>query len=326
MLRIGLTGGIGAGKSTVARGLTDLGAIVVDADQVAREVVRPGSPGLAEVARAFGEEVLDADGALDRPRLASVVFADPQARSRLNGILHPLIGRRTAELVAEAPADGILVHDVPLIVENDMAAGFALVVVVFATERERIRRLVGDRGMTADEARSRIASQADDDARRAVADVALDNSGSADEVTERVRRLWRERLVPFEENLRLGRVAVGDPATVADPGWAGQFGRVATRVGRAAGERAVRVEHVGPTAVPGSAAADVLEVRLGVRTVADVEAVAPALREVGFVPDDRAADDRAADRAGDRARDGGERRYAAADPGRPVVVYAQPAP
>src|SRR5438309_225727 len=153
MLRVGLTGGIGAGKSTVAQRLVELGAALVDADQVAREVVRPGSVGLARLVEQFGAEILDADGALDRSGLGEIVFGDPEARQRLNAILHPLIGQRTAELMAQAPRESVIIHDVPLLVEGGMAPSFPLVVIVHAPESERIRRLVDDRGMTEEAAR-----------------------------------------------------------------------------------------------------------------------------------------------------------------------------
>src|SRR5690349_18026027 len=152
MVRVGLTGGIGAGKSTVAQRLRELGATVIDADQVARQVVEPGTPGLAAVVEAFGPQVLLPDGRLDRPALGRVVFGDGEKLARLNGILHPLIGERTRTLIEAVPPDAVLVHDIPLLVENQLGAGFQLVMVVDAPEPERIRRLVEDRGMSADEA------------------------------------------------------------------------------------------------------------------------------------------------------------------------------
>ena len=181
MLRIGLTGGIGSGKSTVAALLVERGAVLVDADRIAREVVAPGTPGLAAVAEAFGDDVLADDGALDRPALAAIVFADPQARARLDAIVHPLVRARAAELVAAAPADAIVVNDVPLLVETGQAGSYDLVVVVEAELETRVARLVR-RGLTVDDARARIAAQATDEQRRAVADVVLDNSGTPEEL------------------------------------------------------------------------------------------------------------------------------------------------
>jgi len=193
VLRIGLTGGIGSGKSTVSELLAARGAVIVDADRIAREVVEPGTPGLAAVVEAFGEQVLAADGSLDRPALAAVVFSDPAARARLDGIVHPLVRRRSAELVAAAPADAVVVNDVPLLVETGQAASFDVVLVVEAEPEIRVARLVR-RGLTEDDARARIASQASDEQRRTVADVVLDNSGTPEELAEQVDRFWAERV------------------------------------------------------------------------------------------------------------------------------------
>jgi dephospho-CoA kinase len=190
---MGLTGGIGSGKSTVSRLMAGRGAVIVDADQIAREVVGPGTSGLAAVVDAFGPRVLAADGTLDRPKLAAVVFADPDARRRLDGIVHPLVRRRAGELAAAAPAGAIVVHDVPLLVETDQGASYDLVLVVEADPETRVARLV-QRGMTEEDARARIAAQATDDERRAVADVVLDNSGTPEELAAQVDRFWAERV------------------------------------------------------------------------------------------------------------------------------------
>ena len=195
MLRIGLTGGIGSGKSTVAGLLAARGARVVDADRIAREVVEPGTPGLDAVVAAFGRDVLTAEGALDRPALAAVVFADPDARRRLDGIVHPLVRARAAELVAAAPPDAVVVQDVPLLVETGQASSYDLVLVVEADLATRVERLVG-RGLSEDDARARIASQATDEQRRAVADVVLDNSGTVEDLEAQVERFWAERVAP----------------------------------------------------------------------------------------------------------------------------------
>ncbi|RBY88344.1 dephospho-CoA kinase [Blastococcus sp. TF02A-26] len=200
MLRIGLTGGIGSGKSTVSRLLAERGAVVVDADAIAREVVEPGTVGLAAVVAAFGDEVLAADGTLDRPALGAIVFADPEARGRLNAIVHPLVRERAAELAGQVPADGVVVHDIPLLVESGQAAGEArsahdLVLVVETDLDTRLARLV-QRGMTEDDARARIAVQATDEERRAVADVVLDNSGTPEELAAQVDRFWAEHVAP----------------------------------------------------------------------------------------------------------------------------------
>jgi dephospho-CoA kinase len=196
IVMVGLTGGIGAGKSEVARRLAELGARVIDADRLAREVVAPGTEGLAEVVSEFGPEILGPDGALDRPAMGRRVFGDADARHRLEAIIHPRVRARTAELVAEAPSGSVVVNDVPLLVEAGRVSGFDLVVVVQADEGSRVRRLMDIRGMSEAEARSRIAAQATDEQRRAVADVVLDNDGSLEELRAAVDELWRERLDP----------------------------------------------------------------------------------------------------------------------------------
>jgi dephospho-CoA kinase len=193
VLKVGLTGGAGAGKSTVARRLAELGAVVIDADALAREVLEPGTDGLREVVRAFGEQVLRADGSLDRAALAAVVFADADRLRQLEQITHPRIAARTSELVADAAADAVVVHDVPLLVEKGMAPAYDLVVVVDAPVEQRVRRLVA-RGMSEPDARARISAQATVEQRRAVADVWVDNGGSTDDLIEQVDRIWHDRL------------------------------------------------------------------------------------------------------------------------------------
>lgn len=281
MLRLGLTGGIGAGKSTVAETLTELGAVVIDADRIAREVVEPDTEGLAEVVAAFGEDVLGADGGLDRPALGQIVFADDAKRQQLNGILHPRIGARTAEIAAEAADDAVIVHDVPLLVENGMGAAFALVVVVDAPVDVRVARLVEARGMTVEDARARMAAQADDEARRAAADVWLENAGVAGALREQVERLWHERLVPFAENVELGK-SVPVPTEIVTPAEdrerAGR--RLAARVTAAGGDTVRRVELVGPGAVPGLPAPDVVDVLVEADRPGDE--LAEALVAAGF--------------------------------------------
>jgi dephospho-CoA kinase len=193
VLRIGLTGGIGSGKSSVSRLLGEHGAVIVDADAIAREVVAPGTPGLAAIVEAFGAAVLAADGSLDRPRLAAVVFADPEARGTLDGIVHPLVRARARELEAAAPPGAVVVHDVPLLAETGQGSAYDVVVVVEADPDMRVARLV-ERGLTAEDARARIAVQATDEERRAIADVVLDNSGTPEELAQQVERFWQERV------------------------------------------------------------------------------------------------------------------------------------
>jgi dephospho-CoA kinase len=158
-------------------------------------VVEPGTPGLTAVVDAFGEGVLTADGALDRPALAAVVFGDPEARARLDGIVHPLVRRRAVELISALPEDAVVVQDIPLLVETGQAGSFDLVLVVEAAQDVRVERLVG-RGLPESDARARIAAQATDEQRRAVADVVLDNSGTPEELAARVDRFWAERVAP----------------------------------------------------------------------------------------------------------------------------------
>ncbi|MGC0364302.1 dephospho-CoA kinase [Rhodococcus sp. 27YEA15] len=283
MLRIGLTGGIGAGKSTVSKILAELGAVIVDADVIAREVVEPGSPGLAALVDAFGDAILSEDGSLDRPALASIAFADDTSRATLNAIVHPLVGARTMELISQAPADSILVQDIPLLVEGSMAPMFNLVVIVYVDAHERVRRLVELRGMPESDARARIAAQADDDQRRAVADVWLDNSGEPGAIDDAVRELWHTRLVPFEANLRSGTVANPRPKVVpADSAWPVQAERIVKRLAQACGDRAVRIDHVGSTAVSGLAARDVIDVQITVANLEVADDLAEALTSAGF--------------------------------------------
>jgi dephospho-CoA kinase len=309
VLRIGLTGGIGSGKSTVARRLVARGAVLIDSDVLAREVVAAGSDGLAAIVEAFGERVLGPDGELDRPALAAVVFGDADARERLNGIVHPRVRDRTAALIAAAPADAIVVQDVPLLVVSGMQATFPLVVVVHADVDERVRRLVRDRGMTEDEVRARIAAQADDEARHAAADVWLDNGGTPRDLTAAVDALWDDRLVPFEENLRLCRPAAAPAVTVApDAGWPAQAERACGRVAAAAHDRAAAVVHVGPTAVPGLPAPDVLTLLTGIGSADDAAALREPLIAAGFPP----------------VAGSGGTRFGSADPGRPIDLRVCP--
>jgi len=190
-LHVGLTGGIGAGKSSVARLLAEHGAVVLDADLAARAVVEPGTEGLAEVVAAFGEDVLAADGGLDRAKLAAVVFADAERRAALNAIIHPRVRAWMAERAAAAPEGSVVVQDIPLLVEGGLAPMFDHVVVVDAADRTRMERLVKDRGMTAEQATARIDAQAPRDVRNAAAHTLIHNDGSRAELDEAVARLWQ---------------------------------------------------------------------------------------------------------------------------------------
>ncbi|HSK25806.1 MAG TPA: dephospho-CoA kinase [Jiangellales bacterium] len=190
-LRVGLTGGIGAGKSEVARLLAGHGAVVVDADALAREVVARGTDGLGEVVAAFGPQVLTPSGDLDRPALGRLVFADPAARSRLEAIVHPRVRRRAAEIEAAASPRTVVVHDIPLLVETGQPSRFDAVLVVDVPEELQVERLRG-RGMAEADARARIAAQASRAERLAAATVVIDNSGSLQDLRERVRQVWQE--------------------------------------------------------------------------------------------------------------------------------------
>jgi len=192
MVEVGLTGGIGSGKSEVARLLASYGAVVIDADVLAREVVQSGTPGLAKIVEEFGTGVLRGDGSLDREKLAAFVFDDEAARTRLNAIVHPLVAARTIELKAEADEDAVVVYDVPLLVEAGLTEMYDLVVVVDAALDTQLARLRSRRGMTDEAARARVAAQATRDQRLAAADVVIDNSGSLDELEAQVRELWEE--------------------------------------------------------------------------------------------------------------------------------------
>lgn len=187
---VGLTGGIGSGKSTVARLLAERGALILDADVAAREVVAPGTDGLAAVLVEFGDAVLAPDGSLDRAALAAVVFADPDRRTALNAIVHPRVRAWMAERAVAAPEGSVVVQDVPLLVESGLASLFELVVVVDAANVVRVARLVRDRGMTEQEASARIAAQAPREQRLAAADVVLNNDGTLDGLADQVAALW----------------------------------------------------------------------------------------------------------------------------------------
>ncbi|MEV5519858.1 dephospho-CoA kinase [Streptomyces pseudogriseolus] len=192
MLTVGLTGGIGAGKSEVSRLLVECGAVLIDADRIAREVVEPGTPGLAAVVQAFGEEILAEDGSLDRPRLGALVFGDPEKLATLNSIVHPLVGARSRELEKAAPEDAVVVHDVPLLTENGLAPLYDVVIVVDVSTRTQLDRLVRLRGMSETDARARMAAQATREQRRAIADVVIDNDVPLDALERRVKGVWAD--------------------------------------------------------------------------------------------------------------------------------------
>jgi dephospho-CoA kinase len=191
-LRVGLTGGIGSGKSEVSRRLASYGAVVIEADAAAREAVAPGTPGLAEVVAEFGQDVLRSDGTLDRDRLGQLVFADDSLRMKLNAIIHPRVAARMAELERAAAGAPVIVHDVPLLVENHLAGGFDEVVVVDVAPRIQLERLARERGMPKAQAEARMRAQASREDRLAIATIVVDNSGSLAELDREVGELWAE--------------------------------------------------------------------------------------------------------------------------------------
>jgi dephospho-CoA kinase len=192
MKLIGLTGGIGSGKSTIARRLTELGAQVIDADVVSREVVEPGQPALAAIVATFGAHVLNADGTLNRARLGDIVFTNSEAREQLNNIVHPAVRERSLKLFAEAEDHDVVVYDVPLLVESENSYSFEHIIVASAPEEIRVERLMEHRGMTESEARARIESQASEESRLSLADTVIDTSGSLEDTYSQVARFWTE--------------------------------------------------------------------------------------------------------------------------------------
>jgi dephospho-CoA kinase len=285
-----VTGGIGSGKSTVSRRLAELGAVVIDADEVAREVVEPGAPALAAIAARFGEAVVRSDGSLDRAALAALVFPDPDALTALNAITGPAITERIVQRRQAVPRGRVTVFDMPLLVERRLWVHEHLAVVVHVDLETRVRRLVEQRGLEEGDVRHRIAAQVDDAERRAAADVWLDNNGTPDELVAAVDALWRERIEPFNANLVSGirthrpeRNAVVAP----DPAWGPRGARVVARLAAALGRVGVPadVSHIGSTSVPGLIAKDVIDVQVGLPTLeeADRSEFEAALRDAGYV-------------------------------------------
>lgn len=295
------------------------GGIVVDGDVIAREVVEPGTEGLAALVAAFGEDILLPDGSLNRPALAAVAFSDEEKRKTLNGIVHPLVGKRRAELIDAAPVGSVVVEDIPLLVESQMAPLFPLVVMVHADEDVRVARLVEHRGFSEADARARIAAQATVEQRQAVADVWLDNHGSADELAAAARELWEQRIVPFARNVQAGVPASVVPAVVSyDETWPEQARRIVARLNTACGHRAVRVDHIGSTAVPGLDAKDVIDIQVTVTSLEVADELAGPLLTAGYP--------RVADITEDVAHSDDKalwqkRFHASADPGRPTNVH-----
>lgn len=325
MLDVGLTGGIGSGKSTVAAALRELGAQVIDADVVAREVVEPGRPTLAAVAERFGAHLIRPDGSLDRAALAAIVFPDPAALADLDRITGPAITARVRELRTALDVQAVSVYDMPLLVERRLWPHEHLSVVVGADTETRVRRLV-DRGLDETDARHRIARQATDEQRRAAADVWVDNDGTLEATQRQVGDLWARRLLPFNANLlagkrsRLQRGVVVEP----DPAWPAQAERLTARVADALGDRAVRVEHIGSTSVPDLPAKDAIDLQVGVRrlTDADTPAFVAQLTQRGFVHVPAITEDSPLPRGDDPSR-WRKRFYGSMDPCRVANVHVR---
>lgn len=286
---------------------------MLDADRIAREVVEPGTPGLAAVRERFGAGVVTAEGTLDRAALGAIVFSDADSRRALEDITHPLIAARTAALAAAASPETLVVHDIPLLVETGKAPTYHLVVAVDVTAEERVRRLVESRGMVEADAYARISHQASREDRLAVADIVLDNNGSVADLVAQVDRLWR-RVSEYDVRLRAGDpVPLDRPVPVTtEPSWPDQsrraLARLAHRLRPLLGE-GMALDHVGPTAVPGLPAPDVLHLQVGLPSDEDAgrEDVPAALLRVGYVP---VPDQGTA-----------EARHLSCDPGRPAVVW-----
>ena len=296
-LLLGLTGGIGAGKSTVAALLADRGAGIVDADRIAREVVEPGEPALEALRREFGDTVLSDDGTLDRAALAGLAFATPERTAALNAIMHPAIAQRTAARLTEHAHLPVVVHDVPLLVENGMTGNYHLSLLVDVPEETRLDRLTTSRGLDREDAQRRIRAQATDDQRHLACDAALDNAGTQEHLREQVVELWENRIEPFRRNRAAGTPAQPLPLTQVEAGEEAQ---------RAAGARlTARLERTAsraglPATASASPSVDGVAIDLRVPDGTDPAAVAAVLRETGYAPRDD--------------------RWLTTDPGRPAAV------
>lgn len=321
MIVVAVTGGIGSGKSTVSAVLRERGAVVADSDQLAREVVAPGTPGLAAITAAFGSSMLTPDGTLNRAALAGVVFADPAARRRLEQITHPAVRGRFEEIRRAAPAEAVVVNDLPLLTTMAVAATFHLVIGVRADAEVRVERLVG-RGLPESDARARIGAQLTDAQRAPLCDVVLTNHGDRAALAAAVDELWRDRLVPFDRNVRTGRRAPRGAAVLVDyrPEWVTDARRIATRISSACG--GLRVDHIGSTAIPGMPAKDVLDLQLTVDSLDQADELGPPLAAAGFPrPDGRWQD--LPRPAGDDPSRWLKRLHVNADPGQGVNLHVR---
>ncbi|MDQ0664392.1 dephospho-CoA kinase [Arthrobacter ulcerisalmonis] len=325
MLKIGLTGGIASGKSVVAARLRERGAVLVDADALAREVVEPGTEGLERIVEEFGPDMLDSAGRLDRARLGEAVFGNQERLAALNAIVHPLVRARAAAITSAASDDAVVVQDIPLLVETGQGTSFHLVLVVDAPDDVRLQRMQELRGMTEDAARSRMAAQATRETRLAAADVVLDNSGTMQHLLDQVDKLWDGRLLPFARNLAAGQRAPRNGGSVLEPhreDWARQAARIAARLIAAAPELILAVDHIGSTSVPGLAAKDVIDLQVAVSGLEAAATIAPLLAAAGF-PAVRAIESDTPKPNAPDSSDWLKRFHANADPGRPVNLHVR---
>jgi dephospho-CoA kinase len=305
----------------VSATFSDCGGIIVDGDVIAREVVEPGTEGLAQLVEAFGEDILLPDGALNRPALAAKAFVDDDQRAKLNGIVHPLVGRRREEIIAAVSEDAVVVEDIPLLVETGMAPMFPLVVVVTADVETRVTRVVQQRGMDEADARARIAAQAPEEQRRAIADVLLDNSGSQGELVEKARDLWYNRVLPLAHNIRTRQAVQAKPELVPyNPAWPDDARRIIKRIQMACGAKALRVDHIGSTAVEGMDAKDVIDIQITVASLDVADEIADLLANVGYPRKEHITTDAPHDGDPTVWR---KRFHGASDPGRPANIHVR---
>ena len=298
-LFLGLTGGIGAGKSTVAALCADRGAGIIDADRIAREVVEPGEPALAALRDAFGEEVLTPGGALDRPALAGLAFASPEQTAVLNRIMHPAIEARTAQRLKDLADRPIVVHDIPLLVENGLTGNYHLSLLVDVPEEIRLERLTTLRGLEREDAIRRIRAQATDAQRLRACDVRLDNAGARDRLEEQFAAVWDARIEPFRRNREAGVPAEPLPLTAEDASAEAQAAagdRLVSRLERAARRAGLTVTAAAAVSPAGVA------IDLHAPEGSESARIHAVLRDAGY------------------AQGGGTGLYLSADPGRPATV------
>lgn len=318
MLKIGLTGGIGAGKSTVSEILAAHGAAIIDADKISREVVAPGEPLLDDLAKRFGEVIIGADGGLDRAQLAAAAFADEESTAALNALMHPAIRDRTIAHFARHSDAEVVVHDVPLLVENAMTPAYHLNLLVDVPAELRLERLMSARGMARDDAESRIARQASDEDRYAVCDVIIDNADSVAATQDRVAHLVHDRILPFATNLEAQRRAERGPAELVEPvgqDWPLQARLIIAKLHHGIGDH-FRIDHIGSTAVPDLAAKDVIDLQLLVPDLDTAHELSDQLADLGYPGKD------AVDNLGEGQLEA-KRFHANTDPGRAVNLHVR---